>query len=59
MNKLAGLPGLELAGTALAVYRLRAADFVEAEALARQVLERHPDNPTALAIVRQIEAMPK
>lgn len=52
---LAKFPRLEYAATALAIYRLRAGDLAEAERLARDVLTRHPDNPTARAIVQQLE----
>jgi polyferredoxin len=53
---LAALPHLELAGVALAIYRLRAQDVPAAERLVREVLAVHPDNPTARAILQQIEA---
>jgi polyferredoxin len=49
------VPGLELAGTALAVYRLRAGDTAGAEQFARAVLATNPANPTAQAILRQLE----
>lgn len=52
---LAKLPGLDYAGVALAIYRLRAQDFAEAERLAKAVLAVHPDNPTAKAILQQLE----
>ncbi|MFM1871303.1 MAG: hypothetical protein RL398_725 [Planctomycetota bacterium] len=52
---VAKFPRLEYAATALAIYRMRAGDLDEAEALAKDVLARHADNPTAQAILQQIE----
>ncbi len=55
-SAVAKFPRLEYAAVALAIYRLRAGDVAEAERLARGVLARHPDNPTANAILQQIGA---
>ena len=52
---VAKFPRLEYAATALAIYRLRAGDLDEAERLAKDVLARHSDNPTAQALLQQIE----
>ncbi|MCA8964914.1 MAG: 4Fe-4S binding protein [Planctomycetes bacterium] len=56
---LGKLPGLEYAGVALAIYRLRAQDFDQAEQLAKAVLAEHPDNPTARAILEQLANRPR
>ena len=56
---LTKLPGLEYAGVALSIYRLRAQDFEQAERLARAVLQEHPDNPTAKAILEQLANRPR
>ncbi len=53
------VPGMEWAGTALAVYRMRANDLAAAERFARQVLVHSPNNPTCQAIVRQLESRTK
>ena len=53
------VPGIEWAGAALAVYRMRANDPAGAAAYAREVLVHNPNNPTCLAILRQLESGPK